>query len=185
MWRIVPSRHGETETFYEIYDTFDKFKSDYNSIGYPTTTLTETNLQTVYNLLYAEYGLDEIANMTQEQFKFRLFGIIFKYGPTWQKKLEIQANLRGISETDLLVGSKAIYNRALNPETQPKTGDLDEIDYINEQNTTNYKKSKMDAYMQLWNLLATDVTSDFINKFRTLFKTFINPYGYGYVQEEE
>lgn len=87
----------------------------------------------------------------------------------------MQQNLRNISEDDLLKGSKAIYNHAFNPSAAPTTGTLEEIDYINDQNTTNYKKSKMDAYTQLWELLKTDVTGEFLAKFQKCFKQFVKP----------
>ena len=67
------------------------------------------------------------------------------------------------------------YNSALNPSDAPSTGTLEELDFINGQNTTNYKKSKMDAYGQLWDLLSTDVTEEFIVKFRNCFKQFVAP----------
>ena len=33
----------------------------------------------------------------------------------------------------------------------------------------------MDAYAQLWDLVATDVTNDYIAKFKKCFKQFIAP----------
>jgi hypothetical protein len=78
-----------------------------------------------------------------------MFSVIFQYGPTWQKRLDIQAKIRGLTDSDILIGSKAIYNTALNPSTAPSTGSLEELTYINSQNTTNYKKSKLEAYAQL------------------------------------
>ena len=67
-----------------------------------------------------------------------------------------------------------ILSMTLKPErTINKT--LNELTYINEQNTTNYKKSYMDAYSQLWELLDTDVTQEFINRFQKLFKQFVRP----------
>ena len=33
----------------------------------------------------------------------------------------------------------------------------------------------MDAYTQLWDLLVSDVTNEFLNKFRPLFKQFVRP----------
>ena len=190
MWTIEPSIHdGMTMTFFDVYPDFTTFKTDYNNIGFPTTTLTETNLQILYNLLYARYGTDNLSNVTLEQFKYRLFGTIFQYGPTWQARLNIQGKLRELletgHETDLFKGTSAIYNSALNPEQTPKTGDLDELEYINSQNTTNYKKSKMNAYGELWDLLKVDVTEQFLARFKPLFKVFINPFGYGYVYKED
>lgn len=163
-----------TVLFTDIWDDVTEFLDDYSSLGIPTTIST-TNATTLYYLLYARYGNNPIANRDEEQFKYKIFSIVFQYGPTWEKRLDIQAKLRNISDADLLVGSKAIYNAALNPGTAPSTSALDELTYINSQNTTNYKKSKMDAYGQLWELLNTDVTGEFINKFKVCFKQFVAP----------
>ena len=92
--------------------------------------------------------------------------------------------MRELTSDQLLEGAKAIYNHAYNPSTTPSTASLTELTYINDQNTTNYKKSKMDAYTQLWNLLATDVTEYFLDRFSVLFKKFISPKTYLYVEED-
>lgn len=173
----------ETKTFTDIYETVNDFIYDYNNLQIPKI-ISVDNCSTLYYLLYARYGNSPIANLDETQFKYKLFGIIFQYGPTWEKRLEIQSSLRGLTEEDLLKGSKAIYNHAYNPETQPATGDLDEINYINDQNTTNYKKSKMDAYTQLWNLLDTDVTEEFIRRFSICFKKFAKRGTLLYVEDE-
>lgn len=173
-----------TKTFSEIYESVNDFIYDYNNLQIPKI-ISVDNCSTLYYLLFAKFGNSPIANYDETQFKYKLFSIIWQYGPAWEKRLEIQANLRALTEEDLLKGSKAIYNHAYNPETQPSTGDLDEINYINDQNTTNYKKSKMDAYTQLWNLLDTDVTTDFLNKFGKLFKKFALPGTYLYVEDED
>ena len=75
-----------------------------------------------------------------------------------------------IKSKDFLKGARAIYNKALNPETDPSTAALTELTYINEQTTANYEKAKMDALAQLWNLIATDVTESFLERFAPLFK---------------
>jgi hypothetical protein len=75
-----------------------------------------------------------------------MFSVIFQYGPTWEKKLDIQEKLRDLTEAEILAGAKAIYNHAFNPETTPSTASLEELNYINDQNITNYKKSKLEAY---------------------------------------
>ena len=86
-----------------------------------------------------------------------------------------------------------INNHAYNPSTAPSTQDTNELNYIDQQNVakgsntstisgTDSKttgqvitKSKMDAYAQLWDLVATDVTNDYINKFKKCFKQFVAP----------
>ncbi|MBO7079085.1 MAG: hypothetical protein J6W64_04685 [Bacilli bacterium] len=169
-----------TVLFTDIWDNAEDFKSDFQdspfngSIKDGSVTGQPDNVSLVFYLLYARYGNNPIANLDETQWKFKIFSTIFQYGPSWEKRLDIQKKLRELSDADLLAGSKAIYNTALNPSTAPSTGSLDELTYINSQNTTNYKKSKMEAYAQLWELINTDVTEDFLNKFKKCFKIFVS-----------
>ena len=86
-----------------------------------------------------------------------------------------------------------INNHAYNPSTAPSTQSTNELDYIDQQNVAKgsdtrtisgsdskttgqvVTRSKMDAYAQLWELVATDVTNDYISKFRRCFKQFVSP----------
>lgn len=86
-----------------------------------------------------------------------------------------------------------INNHAYNPSTTPTTTTVNELEYIDQQNVAKgsdsrtimgsdskttgqtITKSKMDAYAQLWELVATDVTNDYIAKFRKCFKQFVAP----------
>ena len=172
-----------TKKFTDIYESVNDFIYDYNNLAIPKT-ISVDNAVILYYLLYGKYGNSYITNMDENQFKFKLFSTIWKYGPTWEKKLEIQGNLRELSDADILVGASAIYNHAFNPETTPTTQDRIELDYINDQNVTKYTKSQMDAYTQLWGLLATDVTEAFLANFSVLFKKFISPVTYVYESEE-
>lgn len=165
-----------TVLFNEVWDELSAFKTSYqNSLFYGKVDMKEEDLDLVYALLYARYGNNPIANQDINQFENKIFSIMFQFGPTWSKRLDIQAKLRAISDEDLLKGGKAIYNNALNPDGSPATQSLEELPRINSQNTTNYKKSRMDAYSQLWELLNTDVTGEFINKFKVCFKQFVRP----------
>ena len=76
---------------------------------------------------------------------------------------------------DLQVGGKAVYNTALNPNIAPTTSALEELPYINQQNTTNYAKSEAEAYGIKMNLLNNDVTESFLGKFRDLFLKIVQP----------
>lgn len=164
-----------TKTFTEIYPKLADFTSDYSTIN--LGGITDTNLlNKVYYMLYAKHGNDPITNFDIEQFKYKLFTIICSFGPSFEKRLEIQGKLRALDlDTDVLEGAKAIYNHAYNPSTDPSTQSLNELTYINDQNTTNYKKSKMDAWTQVWGLLSTDLYGDFISRFDKLFKQFVRP----------
>lgn len=169
-----------TVTFVDIWDDVADFKSDLAASPFDgclkdgSVTGQPDNVSLLFYLLYARYGNNPIANYDINQWKFKIFSTMFQYGPSWEKRLDIQDKLRGLSEADIIAGSKAIYNNALNPSTAPSTGSLEELTYINSQNTTNYKKSKMEAYAQLWNLIETDVTEEFLLKFKKCFKIFVS-----------
>ena len=183
----------DTKLFSEIYPEASKFVADYKASGlYDATaghlnnSLSDEKATTLFYLLYAKYANNPIANLDENQFKYKMWSIIFKYGPAWEKKLDIQNKLRELTEDEIRVGSKAIYNHAYNPSTEPSTASLEELTAINEQNTTNYKKSKVDAYMALWQIVVSDVTEAFIKKFEHLFKQFVTPERtWIYVQELE
>ena len=165
-----------TITFTDVWDNVEDFKTDLAESPFNgcISSSDPDNVSILFYLLYARYGNNPIANYDITQWKFKMFSVIFQYGPTWEKRLDIQANLRALTEDDIILGSKAIFNHALNPSTVPSTGSLEELNYINDQSTSNYKKSKMDAYMQLWELLRTDVTEDFLNQFKKCFKIFVS-----------
>ena len=163
-----------TRTFADIYTTFEDFNKDYTSNGIPSS-LSAVNLKTLYYLLYARYGNSNIASSDENQFKYKVFSTIFMYGPAWQKRLEIQKNLMDLDEEDIIKGTTAIHNNALNPSTAPSTQSLEELNYISSQNTTKYKKSKIEGYATLYALIETDVTEEFIGKFKKLFITIVEP----------
>lgn len=173
---IVKTPQYSTILFIEVFEDLNSFKVALSeSLFNDKIDVSDSNIELVFALLYAKYGNNPIANNDVNQFKNKLFSVLFSYGPTWQKRLEIQKQLRSLTEDDILKGSKAIYNNALNPDGSPGTQSLEELPRINSQNTTNYKKSKMDAYAQLWELLETDVTTEFVNRFKICFKTFVKP----------
>lgn len=177
----------DTKLFTEIWDSADSFKTDFQASPFagcihygeakpsPETGNYDDDVSLLYYLLYARFANNPIANMDETQFKYKIYSVIFQYGPTWEKRLEIQDKLRKLTEEDMRLGSKAIYNSAMNPSTEPTTNTLEELTYINGQNVTKYKKSPMEAYGILWDLLNTDVTERFINRFRVCFKQFVAP----------
>lgn len=184
------SQMYNTKTFTDIFTTYAAFKTEYTVtqkfpmvIGSDDTTST-SNLQILYYLLYSKFGNSPIANLDENQFKTKLGAIIWQYGPAWEKRLEIQDDIRDLTADELLQGSKAINNHAYNPATDPSTGSLEELTYINDQNTTQYKKSKMDAYGQLWSLISTDVTEEFLARFRPLFQIAVNLKPYLFESED-
>lgn len=163
-----------TVLFTDIWDDEATFETDLAASPF-TGAITAANVPLVFYLLYARYGNNPIANQDINQWKFKIFSVIFQYGPTWEKRLDLQSKIRALTDDELLTGSKAIHNHAFNPSTVPSTSSLTELTYINDQQTSSYKKNKLDAYTQQWDMLETDVTEDFLNKFKKCFKNFVSP----------
>lgn len=202
-----------TKNFEDIYDSVETFMADYGTLGLPKT-ISDSNAQILYYLLFSRYGNSPIANYDENQFKVKLQAVIWQFGPTWEKRLDIQDKLRKLTDLELSTGTtttnvstgtssgestdtgNSIKNHALNPgeiNSQVTTLNGPELTYIDQQNTDKMtgsstvsnedsrnssqtiKKSKMDAYMQLWELLDNDVTNEFLAKFQKLFKQFVRP----------
>ena len=206
----------DTNLFCEIWDSSDKFLADYNNTGTEftnqvPTTISQENALMTYLLLFSRYGNNPIANYDVNQFKNKIFTIIWQYGPAWEKRLSMQEDIRNLTLQEITQGTKTdwssegtqsqnnsgtdttINNHAYNPSTAPTTQTTNELDYIDQQqvakgsNTSTISgtdskttgqvvtKSKMDAYAQLWDLVATDVTNGYIAKFKNCFKQFVAP----------
>lgn len=296
----------DTKLMTEVWSQASEFLTDYQNAGIPTT-ISNQNATTLYYLLYARYGNTPIANYDENQWKYKMFSIIFQYGPTWEKRLDVQNTLRGLQISDLVdngsfhelfshsasesssktgsdnntrtlntteknTGTSAvantgtdttdstgtqgvvhtgtvgttgetedIKNHAYNPGTAPAQNAYSPLNYINEQNatknnanstvtnnltdtttnnlqnqtthnttstttndlsradtgtikddrtitdsanaentsqnetTTVMTAGKLKAYEKLLELLETDVTGEFINKFKVCFKQFVMP----------
>ena len=180
---MICSKYGNyrTSTFADIFPDADKFFSEYTkSILFTADTGDENKIPSNYmrilwGLLYARYGNSSIASSDPNRFKYQLWSIIYSAGPAWVKKLELQAKLRGLTDDELLTGSKTINNLAYHDGTQPSTSTLEEIQAISQQNTVNTKRSKLDGYSLLYDMLNEDVTSSFLSRFKKLFLQVVAP----------
>lgn len=191
-----------THSFNEIFDTELTFKSAYDTYmqSFLTTDkLDDGYVSILFNLMQARHGYDrvstkpfigfdktteEILEASDAQFKREFFAICAMYGKTWEKKYYIQSQLRNLTPEEIFGGAKQIINTANNPSTTPSTDDIDELEYVDNQTTTNYVKSKMEGYNILWDSLHSNPTEDFLRKFDKLFKPIINPW-YNYSGDEE
>lgn len=171
LWTANDSMFGnfQTKTFQEVWDNADDFVAFYkDNGGIPVTIAPDTTAKILYYLLYSRYGNDPIASSDVNRFKWQVMSTIFKYGPTWEKRLEIQEELRDLTLEELQSGTLAVTNNALNPGNKLSKDD-ELIKNVNQQSRTNYKKGKVEAYAQLAALLETDVTESFLAKFKPLF----------------
>lgn len=180
-----PGGNYRTRKFTDIFPDYATFQTETAACSIPIS-LSEVNLQTLYYLLYARYGNSHIASSDENQFKYKMWSVIFQYGPTWEKKLEVQENLRGLTDDELMTSYKNINNVSMNPSTEPSTGSLEELTTINQQTTSMAKRGKLGAYAQLWEILVSDVTEQFLSKFKKLFLVVVDPEDpLWYVTEEE
>lgn len=170
--------------FTDVYDSVDSFLEDYHNNGLPTT-ITDDYVKTLFYLLYGKYGNDVIASSDINRFKYRLFGIVWQYAPTWEKKVKLQTRLRLLSDKDIITGSRQIYNHATNPSTEPSTDTDEELTYINDQNIAKNQRGILEGYEALTMLLKADVTQEFLNKFQKLFLVIVQPEEPLYYIEEE
>lgn len=133
------------------------------------------NLELVYYLLLARYSNSVVASSDENRFSYQLFSIIFQYGPTWAKELEIQKQIRSLSIEDFQKGNTNIINIAGNPSGAPSTQGTEELPYVQTQNVAKSKRNIGDSYALMISLLKTDVTEAFIKKFEKLFLTVVAP----------
>lgn len=160
--------------FTDVWNNDASFLEDYKSSRLECL-ISDKACVNLYYLLYSRYGNNVIASSDLNRFKYDVWGIIFSYGPSWEKRLEIQKQLRDLSDADLMTGYTQIQNHANNPGTAPSTSTLDELLAINDQVTSKGKRDKMSAYAMLMELLKTDVTQQFLDKFKKLFITVLQP----------
>lgn len=165
-------------TFSELWETADSFVEAYNATELPKENyLDDETLKLVWLLLIGRFADSTIKPYnTYGAFQIRFMSRVWQYAPTWKKELDIQNKLRALSLDDgseLFVGGSAVYNSAMNPGTQPSTQDTEELPFINSQNTTKYKKSKLEGYAMLIESLKKDVTDAFLRRFDDMFKTII------------
>lgn len=169
-----------TRTFYEIFPDLEAFREALNETPFKTVLQTRGDeppfpIEIAYGLLFARYGNSHSSFSSEAIFRYNIFSTLFMYGPSWAKRLQIQQKVRQMSEDDAIAGATIIYNHAQNPNTVPTTQTTEELDYINDQNVHKHRRNKLEAYANLIALVDTDVSEEFINKFRKFFIQIIAP----------
>lgn len=178
-------QHFDNITFSDLWGTSEQFIQAYketslpqtytNSDGTAGTYVSDEDLQLIWLLMIGRFADSTIKPYnTFGAFQVRFMSRVWQHAPAWKKELEIQNKLRSMSLADgseLYEGSKAIYNSALSPESMKKANE--ELDYITSQNTTKYKKSKLEGLAILTDLMKNDVTEQFLRRFDDFFKTII------------
>lgn len=184
---------SRTRSFADIFPSFEEFQSSWVATSFseqatalvqqiPETATDEqkqgpANLRLIYELLLSRYANSTIASSDENRFVLSCMATIFQYAPAWIKRLEIQHTLHemDLNSQDFLRGSQQIHNISLNPGDEPSTQTLEEISTINQQNVSTQKRDKFKALAILEELLRTDITEAFIDRFRPLFRKIVAP----------
>lgn len=170
-------------TFADLFPNMNKFKTAYKASGiYSSNTagqLADDDISLTYYLLYARYGNSSIKSYDRNRFEYEVWAIMFQYGPSWVAQLKLQSHLRDLLKPENISkiqdGSFIMYNQALNPGIAPATDTEEALPAINQQNTTRYKKSKLEGYAILGDLLKADVTNTYLSRFKSLFSNVVYP----------
>ena len=136
---------------------------------------TKGTMTTLYYLLWARYASSHIRSDYPQQWKMKLMMTVFEYGPTWSKRLEIQEKVRNMSDDEIQKGTIMTYNSAMNPDGAPTTDTWDTLQGINSQNKNLYQRGKLDSYAYIDQILKTDVTREFVEKFKKFFDIMAAP----------
>lgn len=174
-------------TFSDLWSTQEEFVNAYKVVGFPQTFtnsdgttgtyVSDEDLRFIWLLLIGRFADSTIKPYnTYGAFQVRFMSRVWQHAPAFLKNLEIQNKLRSLSidsGSEIYDGSKAIYNNALNPGTAPGTDTDQELSYINQQNVTKHKRSKLEGLAMLTDLLKNDVTEQFLKRFDDFFKTII------------
>ena len=158
--------------FEELWESATAFVNAYHNQSLPQELKDET-ITTLYYLLYGRYGSDCISGTNVRQWEYRFWGMVFQYGPAWEKRLEVQKRVRELSEDDLRDGDLSLNNLAYNPGTEPATTSTEVLQGIAQQNAGIKKRSILGGYSMLESLLATDVSEEFLEHFKDLFKPLL------------
>lgn len=178
---------SRTRSFADIFPDFETFQTAWNNTTFSqqAVALSQTipegegpqNLMLIYELLLARYANSTIASSDENRFMLQCMATIFQYAPAWIKRLEIQHTLHemDINSEEFLRGSSMINNISLNPSEDPGTDTMDALSTINQQNINTQKRDKFKALAILEELLKTDITGAFLDKFRSLFRVIVAP----------
>lgn len=163
---------NSTEIFSNIFPTYTDFQAAYNEL--PDDMKVCTKLEMLYTLLIARYANSTISGLDLDQWKLRLFTVVYTNAPYWEKTIEIMKDIRSMNLDDIVTGTKTMTNVAMNPGDE--ISDMDaEISTINQQNTVKFTKDKTKAYYEYLMLLGKDYTEEFLDKFKPLFISIVNP----------
>lgn len=96
------------------------------------------------------------------------------YGPSWAKELELQQQLRGLTNEQLSEGTVRLNNTVLNEGTvvdDPKQL----LGRLNDQRASITQRGTIEQINSVLMLLKDDVTENFIDRFKPIFAIVTTP----------
>lgn len=160
-----------TRKFREIFKDAGEFFTEYTNYGLGGFLNDET-VTTLYKLLWARRANDAIWSTDEDQFKAKLFSIIFEFGGVFEKKLEIVNRIQRMTDEELERGTVQVFNNAQNPSTTPLTQEFEQLKKINAQTAQIVKRSKLDYLMMQTAAMKNDFIEVFLKRFDKLFNPF-------------
>lgn len=163
-------------TFADVFPSAEVFTAEYQASGLYDPDNTVKKIDLLFYLLYSRYGNSVVASMDINRFKYNLYSIIFMYGPAWETRLSLQKELRDLANSDeLFEGSTMINNHSYNPSNTPSNDTFEALPTINDQTANRRKKPKIEGYASVLGLLKSDVSAEFLDRFKVLFLTIVEP----------
>lgn len=163
-----------TLTFADVWDNPTSFRDDITSCGMTMDDHLSEQLTNLYFLLYARYGNKHFANMDINQSKYKVFSTIWMYGPSWAKEVELQQQLRDLTDEELAAGNVTLNNTVLNEGTTV-ADPTKMLDHLNDQRASVTQRGRIERINSVLMLLKTDVTAEFLDRFKPIFAIVTTP----------
>lgn len=159
----------------DVFPDTDSFIQYYHDCGLDIT-ISDNSARNLYGLLMSRYSESHYYG-SEDMFKLRVMSTIYQYGSAWEARLDIQKKIKSLTEEEILRGDIQINNQAAHPSTEnTNTDTFKPLEYIDNQNASTTTRSKLAAYSLQYNQIVTDVTEEFLDKFKKLFRKIIaNP----------
>lgn len=168
--------YPDANSFLKGYHEYESAIDDLNAVEDKYVVLT-------WQLIASKFGNTPIRSEDESQFKLSVYSVMFSEAPTFVTKLTVQAKIRNLTDSELMEGETSIANAARNPATAPGTQSMNELPYIDNQNVTKQKRSKLQAYALQLGLVENDLSETYVRKFEPLFARVILDAEYIYPEE--
>ena len=177
-------------------DAFPKFKDEdgqakyfwetWQSSPFYDSTLTETDLEDIYNHLLASFYNWHYVYMDDLGIALNTMHIIHDYYPNVKQRLSLLSQLRSMTVDDFAKSGIQIDSQGQNPKIATEMDEL--IDLVDTQNASFQIRSQEGAIRAKFASLVDGVFDEFVDRFKPLFVKLysgVNNYIYSNNLEEE